>query len=301
MEDNLSNITENEKNRNNKLKVYSPQDEKSRLTKLIELIGFITAMIALCSIILTVVIKYISLGRCLFFDFDLDYYDFSILNTSKYLYILSIIAGIISIVMSFILYEIWNFLLSFIYKSKFKKKKIWKCIAAFILFIIVIFFNILLSFYFIPEKYSARYFCLLIFICSYAITSFLLIQDVKISVIKDKIIVWSIGIFSFMILFFASLSMRYEYKQASEQKVFPIIIENNNECYVVINQNKENYSAYLCEFKIENEKDVLIIRTDIHKYFRINDTKIIKIEFNKVERLSTNPLTVHEFLTNQAH
>lgn len=128
-----------------------------------------------------------------------------------------------------------------------------------------------------------------------------MIQDVKIDVIKDRIIVWSIGIFSFMILFFASLSMRYEYKQASEQKVFPIITENKNECYVVINQNKENYSAYLCEFKMENEKDVLIIRTDIHKYFRINDTKIIKIEFNKVERLSTNPLTVHEFLTNQAH
>jgi len=128
-----------------------------------------------------------------------------------------------------------------------------------------------------------------------------LFQDLRIDVIKEKIIIWSVAALSIILVFFASLSMRYEYKQAMEQKTFPIITENGGERYVVISQSKEEYSAYLCEFKTENEKDVLIIRKDAHKYFNISDTKIIKVEFDKVERLSTESLSVNEFLTKQAH
>lgn len=293
--------TENDEISSGKLKGLPSLGVKDRLTKLKELIGFITAIIALCSIIITIVTKYISLGRCLFFDFDLDYYDFSILNTSKYLFILSIVAGIISIIMSFIFCAIWNLSISLINKRKFKKRFPWNWLTGLILIIIFIFLSILISFYFIPENYSATYFCIIILVCSYAISSFLLFQDFKIDVIKEKIIIWSVAAFSIILVFFASLCMRYEYKQAMEQKTFPIITENGGERYVVISQSKEKYSAYLCEFETENEKDVLIIRKDAHKYFKISDTKIIKVKFDKVERLSTESLTVNEFLTKQAH
>ncbi len=294
MEDDLTYMTENEENSNGKSKEISSMDGKSGLTKLKEYIGFITAIIALCSIIITAVIKYISLGRCLFFDFDLDYYDFSILNTSKYLFILSIVAGIISIIVSFIFCATWNFSSIFINKSKLKKKRLCNWIAVFVLIITFLLFIMLLSFYFIPETYSATYFCIIILVCTYAITSFLLFEDLK----REKIIVRSIVSFSILLVFFSSICMRFEYKQALEQLVFPII-ENGDEYYTVISQSKENYSAYLCEFKMENEKGVLIIRTDIHKYFKINDTKIIKIEFDKVEKKPTESLTVSEFITKQ--
>lgn len=292
-------LTENNEISSGKLKGLSP-DVKGRLTKLKELIGFITATIALCSIIITIISKYISLGRCLFFDFDFNYYDFSIMNTGKYMFILSVVAGIISIIMSFIFCAIWNLSISFINKRKFKKRFPWNWLAGLSLIIIFIFLSIILSFYFIPEFLSSTYFCIIILVCSYAISSFLLFQDLRIDVIKEKIIIWSVAALS-KLVFFASLSMRYEYKQAMEQKTFPIITENGGERYVVISQSKEEYSAYLCEFKAENEKDVLIIRKDAHKYFNISDTKIIKVEFDKVERLSTESLSVNEFLTKQAH
>ncbi|KEZ85647.1 hypothetical protein IO99_13330 [Clostridium sulfidigenes] len=260
-----------------------------------EVISLLAAFIAVLSIVISFIIKYISFGRCLFFDFDLDYYDFSLSNTSKFIFFLSTIIGVISSIISFCINALWIKFSAIVERKKYKKVyKVFGCLIIVSIYLILI---IYLSIFLIPEKNMAIMFCAMLFYISIII--YVLIYCLQINIGKSKMLLYLSVIFFLMLIIFAPTCMRIEYNDAKNQKKFPIITEKIDEesyYYVVISQGKEKYSAYLCKIVEEDGIGILNIITDSHKYFDINDTNTSIIEFQVVKRLETVPLTVKEFI-----
>jgi len=271
---------------------------KIKIKKITEVIGFFSANIGLLSIISSVVSKYISIGRCWYFDFDLDYYDFSLSNTSKLIFYISVVAGIISGFVSMLIYTVWKRITPYFEKKIGYKKCINIIIALIILFISFIIIIAIILFLFIPVFEMIKLICLLVFVFS-IITFFIIYLNDPID--EKKKIALPLSAIAFIILFVIALSMRAEYDNAKNQRIFPIIVESadeNLEYYVVISTGKEKYSAYLCEIREEKGKNVLHIITDKHKYFNINDTDTVRMQFQEIKRKESSLLTVNEILNN---
>lgn len=72
--------------------------------------------------------------------------------------------------------------------------------------------------------------------------------------------------------------------------------EGEKEYYVVISQGKERYSAYKCLLLCNENEGVLDIITDVHKYFDIDGTETIPVEFEKINFKERNAMSVPTFL-----
>lgn len=267
---------------------------ENKLKKFVDVIGLLTAVIAVLSIITSVIFQYISVGRCLYFDFDLDYYDFSLSNSTKFYFYLSMAAGILSGVTSILIYNLWRKVSP--YFSKIKHTKRWKRISFVIIIILHFVTMYALSDILIPDKKTATWFYAFVFI--FTIFIYFFIYAVNSDIEKKWPPVVS-SVLTIVIIIIIGACMKIEYEEAKDQKNFPIIVENVDQevkYYVVISKGKENYSAFLCEFEEENGVAVLYIITDKHKYFNINDTETTKMKFHFVERKETTPLTVGEMI-----
>lgn len=233
--------------------------------------------------------KYISIGRYLYFEFDLDYCEFSLTNTVVLMFVFAVIATIISGITSFITNRLWGVV------SKHYKKKVQKVITGIALVVVNIVFYIIISQLLIPEdNLSAIFFAVL---CILAITSYVFINYFDNGLIKNNYFKLVSGIAVVIILIAAVSLMRTEYINAKDQTTFPLIIEEKGAdryYYVVINKGKEMYSAYLCEV-VEDTQTLNIIINE-HKYFPINNTKTYSVAFASVERYIRNDLSVSDFL-----
>lgn len=289
MEDNALSPTLEEHNSNSQ---QEKNESKLTIPKITEVVGLLSASVAVLSIVSSIVLKYISFGRCLYFYFDLDYYDFSLSNSSTFEFYLSVIAGIVSCIISAFAYIMWN-------KIKLHVNKgICKGVIGLIMFLLTIFGIVLLSMLFIPEKNTAFIFCALIYIFSSLIYG--LIYSMQLN-LKNKIrILYLLVAFIFLVLVvIAPICMKTVYDAAKKQKVFPIIIEKVDEelkYYVVISKGKEQYSTFRCVLTYEEGNGVLHIIKDAHKYFDINDTDTTIIRFDGIQVKETVPLSVNDII-----
>lgn len=259
-------------------------------TKTSGMIGLLATAITVLSVVITTLYKYISLGRCLYFDFDLDYYDFTLSNSLALVFLLSVIVGIIAGILSLLGYTLCNILL------KYMNKKIYKIIIFVVICISYIFLTRFIIMLFIPEEKLTYQFWFMLLFFSVIISS--IIWMFENFIVKKKIVYLSALIIAVLIII-AAICMRIEYDEAKNQRTFPIITENVDgklKYYVVISKGKEKYSSYLCIIKEEEGVGELHIVTDVHKYFDINDTETIKVEFQEVKRYETTPLRANEFI-----
>jgi hypothetical protein len=75
------------------------------------------------SLLLVFLEKYMSFERCFYFDFDMNYFDFSLSTESLFVFIIAFIAGILGVVWSVIQNKIWNIFESKIINVKKIAKK----------------------------------------------------------------------------------------------------------------------------------------------------------------------------------
>ncbi len=265
------------------------KNEEFSLTKIIEGIGLFTAAIAVLSVVSAIIYRYISLGRCLYFDFDIDHYDFSLSNTSTLVFLLSVITGIVAGFLSLLAYILLNKLLMYV------NRKLFKVIISMIICILYILFTIFITRFFIPEERIAFIFWFMLLVFTIITSAIILIFNIN--KWKRKII-YSSAVIIMMLLVIAPICMRIQYEEAKDQKTFPIIVEKidgETNYYVVISEGKEKYSSYLCKMQEESGNGVLYIIIDVHKYFNVNDTRTTKVEFQEVKRNITTPLSVNDF------
>lgn len=256
------------------------------IKEITEIFGCITAIISAFSLIIVFLQKYISFGRCFYFDFDINYYDFSFSAKSMFTFIITFIAGIIGVIWGVLQNTSWNLLekINIINKTKMI---IIKLITSFLIIIVTVITTFYFSILLIPQKDYEALFVLLVFI-----SDLIMIQILRSLKIKSKkatiITVLIVGIA--LIVLFSCCAMKMDYDKAENQRVFPIILENKSS-YVVISQSKEKYSAYECIIK----GDTLNLFTDSHKFFNIDSTKTTPVEFEKVERVNHKPIPSSKF------
>ncbi len=269
---------------------------KNSLIKLSEFLGLFAAIIAFISVISTLLIKYISFGRCLYFDFDLNYYDFSLSNTSLIIFILCIISSIIASILSVFISSIWIKFSAIIDKKN--HKKLCKCIFIIIIVVLSVFFIYALSYMCFPNKELVYLFTATT--TMFSITIYSIVYNIKQNIDKNKNIKLTLIISFIISMFLTVIMMKYNYDEGKEQLVFPIIVEEiDNEIYyyVVISEGKM-YSAYWCN--IDYTTDTLTIKKNYHKYFDIIETTAIPVYFKEIEYDSTvyTPLGLKYYLNN---
>lgn len=267
----------------------NPNKELIPIEKLTKYVACFTALIAIVSVIGASLIKAISFGRCLYFDFDMDYYEFSLSKSIVYVFVITLVCVLIALIQSVILRIVYYFIKRKLEAKSRAKKIVLKLVASFILIVLEIIITCWLWKLLFPDRQQAVYLATITLLLCFTIYCFIYMiwgEIDKRNIMKIILIIPIISLLIFT-LGFAGL----EYEKAEEQKEFPIITYNQ-EHYVVISEGKTRYSAYKC--KIEDE--VLLIITDQHKYFDIDSTDTVIVEFIDKKPKKQESISPVEFL-----
>lgn len=249
--------------------------EKSKAK--LEYISILSAVVGLFS---TILFKFLSFGRHFCFSFDINYCEFNLTNHDLMIFIMSICYCALTVAFCYFvnkykkLYEEIEELKAKI--NEFKNSK-YNRIKKFLLFFVVPIFIYFIFLRFCYFNYDSK-------------------VDIFPKSTYTTILKISFGIFVFLlsVMFFDGLTLdvmkvflilclfitctnfiRMEYKKAENQKEFEIIASENDEGklqeYVVISKGS-SYSAYQCSTEEQDAGKILIIHTDRHRFFPLDDT-----------------------------
>lgn len=279
----IRSASNNKKWKNKKLNNKN-KNSKVKFKTVIEFIGVITAIVSTFSFVSVFFQKYMNFGRCFYFDFDMNYYDFSLTTESIFVFVFTFIAGILGVTLSSIQNTVWNTLDSFIKSHKIRKIKsiIIKLIVVILMLALVAFIIVHMTIMLIPSMDYRKIFGGLI--CFFYVTTFVLLRGFDLKSKKAMFIAFAIICIS-LVITIACAKISEDYNSAKDQREFPIIFEGQK-TYVVISEGKEEYSAYQCVIT----DDKLMILVDVHKYFDIQCTKTIPVEFKDVEKKDLKPI-----------
>lgn len=270
--------------------------QKTSLTisKVAEIAGCITALVGASSLLYAFLIQYIGMGRCLYFDFDMDYFDFSLSNTSLFMFVFGLIAGAIGVVLGVTHYMLLSKFCKFIDSIAKKHKLIINFFVASLMVIVSAIITYLCAHAILPVAYANMFFSLVILV-DWGV--FGILQMLWVNLINGRRISAALLIsYTLVTIVIAASLMNTEYQDAVKQKVFPII-DQNEIPYVVISEGKKDYSAYQC--KIEDNS--LCIITDKHKYFSINNTDTTMVEFNKIYQGKSATVSADQYKESKNH
>lgn len=236
-----------------------PNYTKKEKINFSEILKTVITILPILSAIFTLLFKFISMSSVWYYQFDFNYYDFSISKVDLFIFIYTIISVLTGIVIALTISYLLKQLL-----EKFPAKKIW--IEIFInLFIVAIIFILISLFidYLLVFDVMCEYY-LIVSIFSYGITFMFLPNNRTIK--KSFKILVVVGII--LIGIFSGLLFKSGYKTAQENKEFQIVnycdtVSENESLYVVISESKDKFSAYMCEIG----EDGLTVYTNYHKYF----------------------------------
>lgn len=242
---------------------------------------YISIVLALTSVISTGIVKVLSAGSHLHFSFDINNYEFKLTNNDLIIFFLSIFFCFFAIVFcritnsarSKIFVKINNCL-----KSKTNIKKILGTILWVVAYGILLFYYLFLGSFIIELLCSQKDVALFKYVLrnTYSVSFLLVLSFYLFPIVEKKvtkIILAVLGMFTFLMVSLAIIN--YNYEKAVNQREFEIIVSENNEGhsqeYVVISKGS-SYSAYQCSIEDQEAGKVLIIHTDRHRFFPLDDT-----------------------------
>ncbi len=235
-----------------------PKNTKKERIHYSDIIKSVIAVLPILSAVFTLLFKFISLSKVWYYQFDFDYYDFSISKVDLFVFIYTIISVLSGIIIAMII--------SYMIKEIFKKlniKKFWLelIVNIFFAFIIYTIISLVIMDLFKFEIMFGLFIIISIF--SYGITFMFLLNNNSIK--KSFKIFVIIG--TVLIIVFTCFLFKAGYKTAQENREFQIInycntVNENESLYVVISESKDTFSAYKCEI---DEKG-LTVYTDYHKF-----------------------------------
>lgn len=290
---NQENNSVNNDNANNDDTNFNLEESKTKLE-------FISVLLALISLVSAALIKVLSLGRYLYFSFDIDYCELMLTNTDLITFFVSMFFCASAISYCFFTHKIRNGITNMCKKSLEKSNKIVIKIIKIIpfallhaatllvyLFIGVIVIGILCNF---SAMESLRY----ELISSLAYTFTFVISISCFTLVEEKNSKMMYKIISVILLFSLCYAfIQTEYEGAENQTNFEIITvengENIHQEYAVISKG-ECYSAYRCSTLNEDDRKILIIYKNYHKYFALDEYETQKVDYDKhrIEALQDN-------------
>ncbi len=260
----------------------------------VEMLGkYIACFSALCTIISLLGIgflKFISLGRCMYFQFDIEYYDFSLSNLSTFIFIFFLACSFISLLQSIIINRFYRKIKDFL------KKHCDSFVLNVLLIILLFIFDAFATFYFykltIPDEYLADNaaglsvaFCIFISFITYSICG----GDISKKTRKISIIIAALILLTISFAF-----INVEYNGAKNQHEFTII-SCDKDTYVVISKSSSRFSAYKCNIN----DGVLSIITNDHKYINIEGSEAVQVKFNDVDYIKKPVKTADEYMSSK--
>ncbi len=258
------------------------QDSKFDFEKSKGKLEYISIALALISVISTVLVKVLSVGSHLYFSFDINNYDFKLTNNDRIVFFLSIFFCVFAIIFC----QITNNIRSKIFvkinnclESNVKSKKIIGTFLWGVGYISLLGYYILLGSFIIELLCSQKDVTWFkdVLHTTYAISLLLVLTFFLFPIVRKKItkiILTILGMVTLLIISLYFINTNYE--KAKNQREFEIIVAGNNEGqkqeYVVISKGSY-YSAYQCSVKEQDAGKILIIHTDSHRFFPIDDTE----------------------------
>lgn len=280
-------VTENNENpesnapESNQESVFDFEKSKAKL----EYVSVLSAIIGLIS---TGLFKISSLGRYLYFPFDINNCEFKLTNTDFIVWIISMLLCALAITYCIVANSIKNKILKIIINRskgipKTNKKLILFRILSFVIPLTiypVLFFLSLQLLSWFNEIVVFKDIISILFTYSYILiisfSFFMLTEEIPVKIIY-KIILFA-GLIYVCLIF-----IDYNYSNARNQKQFEIIvaedIEGKSQKYVVISKGGA-YSAYQCY--IDEDNNILMINGDIHRYFPLEDTETRLYDFENI-------------------
>lgn len=267
------------------------------IKKFTELAACIAAYVGIFSLLGAFLEKYASCGYCLYFYFDMDYFDFSLKDSFLFEFTILIVAGVFGVLIGTGVYVLVKKLFQYPEVCRFyQNKKIRKFVSALIVLGIIIFLIYWLWKLLMPADELLKTMCFFTtFIC---VCTFCCLYAFLVRTCKKNILISVVVLFIMLIILIACSSTNTDFTNAKRQRDFPIILESN-QTYVVISQGKETYSSYECS--LDKASDTLNIVIDKHKYFKIQTTKTSVVHFDKIQIKETKPITVSQFLKNSVN
>lgn len=252
----------------------------------------ISIALALISVISTGLVKVLSLGTHLQFNFDINNYEFKLTNTDFIILFLSAVFCIFAIIFCYEtrgLRNLINTKISNCLQGNTQKRKYLLAIGLFLIFIVIILVYLFLGLFILyllcklkgisPFLYELQFVFILTFLFVFYLYCFTLIE-----LDKNKLI----SKVSCIVLFVLIVSgfMYNNYEKAVNQREFEIIVAENYKGqlqeYVVISKGS-SYSAYQCSIEEQEAGKVLIIHTDLHRSFPLDDTETKLNIFSKYQ------------------
>lgn len=236
-----------------------PKNEKNKRISYSEILKLLITILPIVSAIFTLLFKFISLSSVWYYQFDFNYYDFSLSKIDLFLFIYTIVSALSGIIIALI-----N---SYISRQIFKKSKkrtfLLELLANILIaFIIYIFISLIILDLFKFEIMFGLFVIISIF--SYGITFMFLPNNDSIKKSFKLFVVISI----ILVIVFTCLLFKYGYTTVKENTEFQIIsytdtFSKNEDLYVVISESEDDFSAYKCEI----DENGLTVYTNYHKFF----------------------------------
>lgn len=239
---------------------------------------YISIVLALISVITTGLVKVLSLGTHLQFNFDINNYEFKLTGTDFIFLFLSVFFCVLAIMFCNGTNNIRTTISNRI-SNCLKEKQIINALGWFIKYFSLVLVYFVLGLVticllcslkgIVPFLYELLSTFTLTFLFVFYIFCFELVEIGK-NKFKNKIL--------YIILFVLIVScfMYLNYTKAKNQKEFEIIVsetdEGQSQEYVVISKGS-SYSAYQCSTEEQEAGKVLVIHTDRHRYFSLDDTE----------------------------
>lgn len=268
------------------------QENKFDLEKSKTKLEYISIAFALISVISTGLVRILSLGTHLQFNFDLNNYEFKLTSIDFIFLFLSVFFCILAILFCYATENIRNKINNKISNCLIGKIKIYKLLKAIGWFLI--YFSLVLVYLFLglfityllcgfkgisPLQYDLWAAFIITFLFVFVLYCFTLVE-----INKNKNINKILCVVLFVLIVLGFICTNYE--RAVNQKEFEIIVtetdEGQSQEYVVISKGS-SYSAYQCSIKEQEAGKVLIIHTDLHRYFPLDDTETRLNIFDKYQ------------------
>lgn len=251
-------------------------------------IEFISVLLALVAVIGTGFLKIISYGQVLYYSFDLEYCEFSLSQKDFIIFVSLLFWGGIALLYCILTDSIRKKITSDIMS---KLKKIVSHIIAFLVNLLFLLFLpvivLLVGKLFLPsfmeiQSLFNECICFMIIVMGVTVLFWSLVGS-HTAVYLITCIIVVLGIIAGM--------TKQEYIDASTKKNYDIIecSEGNSIDYYVVISKGEKYSAYKCSIISSNNKNKLIVYTNVHRYFPIDSVSTTSIyfeEYNKTEDVS---------------
>lgn len=204
-------------------------------------------------------LKFISMGRNWHYQFDFDTFPLDISNNNLFLLLYFVICSIGG---SLILLFCYKFFSLF---EKFKKKPTLNEISSIIAAMILAFFISCV----VGKVFNSKVvmWCTFILSAFNETISFLFIPLIGKTQKSSQVVTFAVIVLLIISLAFSGYLFHKEYSDAKEEKTFNIVQINDN-YYVIINENSQEYSMYQCvlnndEIIIYDNKNIVIEKNNV--------------------------------------